>query len=323
MTEIKSKVTAAMSKASKPGTLAGLNSTNVMTVLESMKAQISMALPKHLTPDRMLSIATTVISQNPKLAECSAQSLVGAVMQASILGFKPTPILGEVYFVPFNNKKKMPDGTEKWIKEVQVQIGYKGYVSLARRSGEIKTLYAFPVYENDEFNYQLGLNTDLTHVPAEGDRGKLTHAYAVAHYKDGGYNFIVLTKSQIESLRLRNKMQKGSPSGAWATDYEAMACAKAVKQLAKWMPLSDEMQTAVTTDEKVITDEAFTNTHEGIDAELMQDPTESFEDAEEVTHAPKKSAFEKKLDNANKTSGRTQTNEEALQEQLNKEGGTK
>ena len=302
--DIKDKVTQAMSKATKPGTLAGLNSTNVMTVLESMKSQISMALPKHMTPDRMLSMATTVISQNPKLAECSAQSLVGAVMQASILGFKPTPILGEVYFVPFNNKKKMPDGSERWIKEVQVQIGYKGYISLARRSGEIKTLYAYGVYENDAFEYELGLDPKLIHKPAETDRGKFIAVYAVARYKDDGFNFVVLSKENVERLRLRNPMQKGSPSGAWATDYEAMACAKAIKQLSKYMPLSDEMQTAVATDEKIINPNALTNTHEGIDVDMMEDPNEAFEEAEEVEKSQEEIDAE---------------NEAILEEQLRKE----
>lgn len=314
-TDIKNKVSLAMKRATKPGTLAGLNSTNVMTVLESMKSQISMALPKHLTPDRMLSVATTVISQNPKLAECSAQSLVGAVMQASILGFKPTPILGEVYFVPFNNKKKMPDGTERWIKEVQVQIGYKGYISLARRSGEIKTLYAYPVFENDTFEYELGLEPKLIHKPAETDRGKFTHVYAVAHYKDGGNNFMVLSKESVEKLRSRNPMQKGAPTGAWKTDYDAMACAKAIKQLAKYMPLSDEMQTAVVTDEKIITDEAFTNTHEGIDVDMMQDPEEVFEEAEEVKEEPK---TKEQIDKENQATMDAQLNFEKEQQDKKK-----
>lgn len=295
MTDKVKKIKEALSKAKKPGTLAGLKSQDVMTVLESMKASISMALPKHLTADRMLSMATTVISSNPKLAECTAQSLIGAVMQASILGFKPTPILGECYFVPFNNKKTLPNGREVWQKEVQMQIGYKGYISLARRSGEIKTLYAYPVYENDEFTYELGLEPKLEHKPADGDRGKFTHVYAVAHYKDDGYNFMVLTKGEVEKLRLRNKSQKAKPSGAWATDYETMACAKAIKQLAKYMPLSDEMNKAVISDEAIITDKAFTNDHEGIDIEKveyadfesMEQPEEQEPQEDIPKHVPK------------------------------------
>ena len=103
---------------------------------------------------------------------------------------------------------------------------------------------------------------------------------------------MVLSKDEVEGLRLRNPMQKGSPTGAWKTDYPAMACAKAIKQLSKYMPLSDAMHQAVATDEKIITENAFTNNHEGIDADLMTDPEDVFEDAEvdndtkETTESP-------------------------------------
>ena len=269
--DAKAKASQALAKATKKGTLAGLKQTDVQSVLESLKPQISQALPKHLSADRMIQMATQVIVKNPKIAECSAASLIGAVMQASILGFKPSDSLGQVYFVPYG-------------KSVQFQIGYKGYIDLARRSGQIRTLYAYPVYQNDHFEYELGLEPKLTHRPAQEDRGEITFVYAVAHYKDGGYNFVVLSKQEVERLRLRNAFQKSKPSGAWATDYEAMACAKAIKQLSKYMPLSEEMQGAVLSDEGVIQPDNFSNDQTGsldadgiypeadeIDVEVMED----------------------------------------------------
>lgn len=256
------KAKQALAKSTKRGTLAGLKSTDIQSVLESMKVQIAQALPKHLSAERMIQMATQVIAKNPRIAECDAPSLIGAVMQASILGFKPTESLGQVYFVPYGNK-------------VQFQIGYKGYIDLARRSGQIKTLYAYPVYQNDEFEYELGLEPKLRHKPEQGERGEMTNVYAVAHYKDGGYNFVVLSKDEVERLRLRNSFQKTKPSGAWATDYEAMACAKAIKQLAKYMPLSEELQSAVMTDEGVVTPEAYTPNQTG-----DVDPDHFFEEVE-------------------------------------------
>ena len=116
----------------------------------------------------------------------------------------------------------------------------------------------------DEFEYQLGLHPKLDHIPKVGPESNITHVYAVAHYKDGGYNFIVLTKSEVEALRLRSPMQKAIPSGAWKTDYEAMAKAKAIKQLSKYMPLSDEMVNAVRADEAVINQKALSNNRTGI-----------------------------------------------------------
>lgn len=256
------KAKQALAKSTKRGTLAGLKSTDIQSVLESMKLQIAQALPKHLSAERMIQMATQVIAKNPRIAECDAGSLIGAVMQASILGFKPTESLGQVYFVPYGNK-------------VQFQIGYKGYIDLARRSGQIKTLYAYPVYQNDEFEYELGLEPKLRHKPAQGERGEMTNVYACAHYKDGGYNFVVLSKDEVERLRLRNSFQKTKPSGAWATDYEAMACAKAIKQLAKYMPLSEEMQSAFMTDEGVVTPDSYTPNQTG-----DVDPDHFFEEVE-------------------------------------------
>jgi recombination protein RecT len=266
------EIKAVMNKAKKAGTLAGLKHTDITTVIEGMRPQLEMALPKHLNADRLIQMAANLITKNPKLGECSAASLMGAVMEASILGFKPANALGQCYFVPYGG-------------HVQFQVGYKGYVDLARRSGQIKTLYAYVVRKGDEFVYELGLEPKLTHKPTGASDQEVTHVYAVAHYKDGGYNFVVLTRDEVEKLRLRNPMQKGAPRGAWQTDYEAMAKAKAIKQLAKYMPLSDEMQSAVLSDEARITPDAFTNNHTGIDFDNLEYPTEEAE-SEDVTDEP-------------------------------------
>lgn len=239
-TDSNNKAATALSKATKKGTLAGLKHTDIQTVLEAMKSQISQALPKHLTPERIIQMSTTLITQNPKLSECSVQSLVGAVMQASILGFRPVEALGQCYFVPYKG-------------HIQFQIGYKGYIDLARRSGQIQTIFAYVVRESDDFTYQLGLSPDLKHTPKSDPTEKITHVYAVAKYKDGGYNFVVLTRQEVEELRKRSPFQKAEQlDGAWKTDYANMAKAKAIKQLAKYLPLSDEMQSLFQEEEDLI-----------------------------------------------------------------------
>lgn len=192
-------------------------------------------------------------------------------MQASILGFRPVDVLGECYFVPYRHNAGTKE-TPVWAKDVQFQIGYKGFISLARRAGEIKTIYAEVVREGDMFEVEYGLDPKLRHVPAfENEEARITHVYAVAHYKDGGYNFIVLTKAKIEQLRKRNPMQR-EVSGAWLTDYEAMAKAKAIKQLSKYMPLSVDplsvdMVQAIMADEAIISDRAFSQDRTGLKVE--------------------------------------------------------
>ena len=259
-------VKAAMSKAFIKGTMAGLKQNDVNTILTSLKPQIAQALPKHLTAERMCQMTTTLVTQNQEIAKCSVPSIVGAVMQASILGFEPVSALGQCYFVPYGG-------------HVQFQIGYKGYLRLAQNSKEVKNIYAEVVRVGDKFEYELGLEPKLKHIPnLDAGDNKLTHVYAVAHLLNGGYQFVVLSRNQIEALRLRNPSQKSGIKGAWATDYEAMAKGKAIKQLAKYLPLSVDVQKAIVTDGAIITDKAFSNNGEGINVDAI-----TFDPFEEVT----------------------------------------
>ena len=292
-------VSEAMAKSTKKGTLAGLKHVDISTVLNGMKQQISQALPKHLSADRLIQMATSLIAKNPKIAECSAQSVIGAVMQASILGFKPVEALGECYFVPYGGS-------------VQFQIGYKGFIKLAQQSGQIKNIFAEVVREGDVFEYELGLYPRLVHKPNLDSEGAFKFVYAVAHLQNGGYNFVVLTKNQIEKLRLRNPMTRNNPkpSGAWATDYEAMSKAKAIKQLIKYLPLSDTIISAEKSDEATITDKAFTNNNSGIDLDSLEYAEEIVSVADSLE--PKKEVKPAKIDLVKKAieSNDTETKEE-------------
>src|SRR5690606_28083055 len=131
------------------------------------RAEIARALPRHMDPDRMLRIAMTVVRQTPDLQKCTVPSVLGALMQAAQLGLEPG-ILGHCYLVPFRNGRTGQH-------EVQFIIGYKGLIDLARRSGNIQSIAAHPVYENDLFEFEYGLNERLRHVPyyAREDRREL------------------------------------------------------------------------------------------------------------------------------------------------------
>ena len=231
-------------KVARDGSLAGLNQGEIARYLSGMKDRVARVLPKHMTAERVLQMAATTIHRNPAIAKCSPTSLLGAVMQASILGFQPVDALGYCYFVPYG-------------KDVQFQIGYKGLIELARRSGKVKMVYAEVVREGDEFRAEFGLEPKLEHKPNFDSSKPLTFAYAVCHFNDGGYNFAVLSKSEIERLRMRSPMQRGAPAGAWATDYDEMAKAKALKRLSKYLPLNIDQAEALATDEAVLTPDGF------------------------------------------------------------------
>lgn len=229
------------SKAGAPAT----KGTTLNDLFNDMKPAIAQAIPKHMTPERLLRIATTSIRQNPKLKVCTPQSLLGAVMQCAQLGLEPS-ILGHAYLVPYRNKKK--DGERVWHEdECQFQIGYKGLIELARRTGQISSIMAHGVHEKDEFEYEYGINDKLRHVPADGDRGAILKYYAVAKFKDGGYAFIVMSKRDIEIHR--DKFSKTSKYGPWVDHFDEMAKKTVLKALMKYMPISVEFQRAVDQDE--------------------------------------------------------------------------
>lgn len=213
----------------------------IAAYLKKMGPEIEKALPSHMNPDRMARIALTTIRTNPKLLEASIPSLLGAVMQAAQLGLEPG-LIGHCYLVPFRNGKTGQT-------DVQFIIGYKGMIDLARRSGQIENIYAHAVYSNDEFDYELGLEPKLKHKPyMEGDRGEFIGAYAVAHFKDGGYQFEFMPKSEIEKRRSRSKAAKNGP---WVTDYEEMAKKTVIRHMWKYLPISIEIQQQAMQDEVV------------------------------------------------------------------------
>lgn len=217
----------------------------VRDLLEAQKAQIARALPKHLDADKFARLVLTEVSRTPKLAECTTASLLGSVMMAAQLGLEPGP-LGHCYLIPYRIKG---------VDTVQFQLGYKGMIDLARRSGELVSIVGRAVRPGDEFEYEYGLDDKLRHKPGGGNEDETaTHFYAVAKFKDGGHAFVVLSRGQVESYRLRSQSQKADapPSGAWATDYEAMAIKTAVRRLAPFLPLTIEAARGVEADGHVV-----------------------------------------------------------------------
>jgi len=214
--------------------------------LMKQKGRIEAALPSHLTADRMLSIVMTEIRKNPDLSKCTLSSLISAVIQCSQLGLEPGGSLGHAYLIPFYNKKASAH-------DCQFMIGYRGMIDLARRSQQIVSITAQVVYEKDLFEFEYGLNEKLRHIPHQGDdKGILLGAYALAKLTGGGYQFEVIYKNGLDKVRefsltkMSDNAKKYSP---WNTSYEEMARKTVVRRLFKYLPVSIEIQKAVTLDE--------------------------------------------------------------------------
>ncbi|MDE9455687.1 recombination protein RecT [Xenorhabdus bovienii] len=232
--------------------------------LPGMKSQLANALPKHLTAERMIRIVTTEIRKNPDLGLCNRDSFIGAVVQCAQLGLEPGNALGHAYLLPFKKNKRNSDGT--WVVEridVQLIIGYRGMIDLARRSGQIVSISARAVREGDRFHYEYGLSETLTHVPCGNDDAPVSHVYAVARLKDGGTQFEVMSRQQINKVAAQSKSVKTNKDGSinlaetyspWATHWEEMAKKTAIRKIFKYLPVSIEIQKAVVLDEKAESD---------------------------------------------------------------------
>lgn len=216
----------------------------VSEYLEKMKGQLALALPKHITPDRMARIALTEIRTNPKLLECNLESLMASVMKASQEGLEFGT--GDAYLVPFwNNKAKR--------LECQYIRGYRGALKLIRRSQEIGTIGAFPVYSLDHFELELGSCPSVTHKPSlQSNRGELIGFYMSAEIKGQGNYVEWMSLDEVERIKARSKSKNkdGEVFGPWADDFVEMGRKTVLKRGSKFLPMSIEIAQAIQEDDK-------------------------------------------------------------------------
>lgn len=260
-------------KAAEQQAVAKNGTMSMKDLVVKMMPQIQKALPSVLTGERFTRMVLTAMSTNPQLTQCTPKSFLGAMMQAAQLGVEPNTPLGQAYLIPYRNHGQL---------ECQFQLGYKGLVDLAYRSGEITDISAHEVHENDTFEYELGLEPKLKHVPALKDRGPVILYYAVFHTKAGGYGFEVMSVDDIRSHM--NKFSKAAQSGfsPWKTNFDEMAKKTVIKRVLKYAPIKTEFVRQVAQDETIKTnlaenmadlpDETITIDEQGNDVPDNVDP---------------------------------------------------
>lgn len=207
-------------------------------LIRTMEPEIKKALPSVITPERFTRMVFTALSSNKKLQACTPESFLGAMMQAAQLGVEPNTPIGQAYLIPYGN-------------QVQFQLGYKGLIDLAYRSGEVQSIQAHEVHEDDTFEYELGLNPKLKHVPAMKDRGQVILYYAVIKLKNGGEGFEVMSREDVDQFaRAKSKTYKNGP---WQTDFDEMAKKTVLKKVLKYAPLKSDFAKQVKEDETIKT----------------------------------------------------------------------
>lgn len=204
---------------------------SVRTLLESpaVRKQVALALPKYMTPERMLRVAVTALKNNPRLLECTEGSLINSVTQAAELGLEVNSPLGYAYLVPYKD-------------QCTLQIGYRGFINLAHRSGRVSSMAAEVVYEHDTFSIELGTNRQLIHRPfLNGDRGKKLGAYATVNFRDGTTDFEYMTADDIALIRKRSRGADRADT-PWNTDENEMWRKTPIRRLAKRVPMTADDQ---------------------------------------------------------------------------------
>lgn len=197
---------------------------------EAVQSQIEKALPALCKADRFLRVAMTAITKNPKIAECTQESLMTCLLDSASLGIEPDG--RRAHLIPYGNK-------------CTLIIDYKGLVELVRRSGEVVKIYADVVCENDIFKFDLGEVTEHK-IDLKNDRGAVYAVYAIAEMKDGAKQCEVMTVAEVESIRQGSMGKNSSP---WTKHWNEMAKKTVFRRLAKWLPLSTETLELISKDD--------------------------------------------------------------------------
>lgn len=217
----------------------------MQSYIKTMEGEIKKALPSVITPERFTRMVLSALSTNPKLAVCTPKSFLGAMMAAAQLGLEPNTPLGQAYLIPFKNKG---------VDEVQFQIGYKGLIDLAYRSGEVELVQAHVVYENDTFECEYGLEPKLIHKPADKDRGEPIKVYAMFKTKSGGYGFEVMSMDDVRRHAEKYSQAYKTGFSPWKTNFDEMAKKTVLKKVLKYAPLKSDFVRGVVQDETIKTD---------------------------------------------------------------------
>lgn len=205
--------------------------TSFPALLEAHKKQIALALPKHLSADRMARIALTCFRTTPKLGECDPTSVFAAVIQAAQLGLEPG-LNGRAFLIPYGST-------------CQFIPGWKGLVELVNRSGRA-SVWTGVIYQGQRFDYQQGDTPRLVipDISNEDNPQLIAYAYAVGRVKGADQPVIELwSREKIEKHRDRyNKVGKKHYS---YENFEMYARKVPLLQVLKYLPSTPELEAAI------------------------------------------------------------------------------
>lgn len=209
---------------------------------------------------RFISSVVSAVQANPQLANCSNASILSAALQGEALQLAPSPQLGQFYMVSFKNRKKVGN---QWVdvEEAQFQMGWKGLVQLAIRSGQYKNIVVSEIKEGEADYNPITEEIDLHPImdPAERENAKTIGYYAMFELMNGFKKQLYAPIERIQaharkySRGYKYDLDNNKKSSPWSTNFDAMAKKTMIRQLiGKWGIMSVEMQQAFVSDQGVI-----------------------------------------------------------------------
>lgn len=203
---------------------------------------------------RFISAVVSAVNNNPALQECTNQSILAAALLGESLNLSPSPQLGQYYMVPFDDKEKG--------KVAQFQLGYKGYIQLAIRSGQYKKLNVLSIKEGELIRFDPlneEIEVQLIEDEEQREQAKTIGYYAMFEYVNGFRKALYWSKKKMEAHALKysngyaSDKRKGTAWTFWSRDFDGMAYKTMLRQLiSKWGIMSIDMVTALDADMAVI-----------------------------------------------------------------------
>lgn len=245
---------------------------SVYLTQDAAKQQINKLLGGKVDP-RFISALVSAVQANPALQECTNPSLLNAALLGESLNLSPSPQLGQYYMVPYDNSNKG--------KEAQFQLGYKGYIQLAIRSGQYKKLNVLSIKEGelirfDPLNEEIEVN--LIQNEEQREAAPTIGYYAMFEYTNGFRKAMYWSRAKMEahakkySPGYKKDLVKGTSWTFWAKDFDAMAYKTMLRQLiSKWGIMSIDLQDAIDSDMAVIREDGSRDYVETVQPDAVEE----------------------------------------------------
>ena len=229
--------------------------------------------------EKFVTAIVSAVNTNPALAECTNTSILSGALLGHSLNLSPSPQLGQYYLVPFKNNKA-------GVTEAQFQLGYKGYIQLAIRSGQYKKLNVLAIKEGELRSFDpLNEEIDVKLIEDEEEReqAKTIGYYAMFEYVNGFRKAIYWSKTKMEAHALKYSKGYQAKKGYtfWEKDFDGMAYKTMLRQLiSKWGIMSIDMMSAIDADMAVIHEDG---TKDYVDTEDIVDMPQPQEEPKDNT----------------------------------------